>query len=262
MALNIREPWRAKHLAKRPAGSPRKMPRRNGEPAQGAQGQGRRGQGRRKRVAADAKAAAGALPQWTTGRDRGGVPPLPGRRSGARRASSSTSIRSRCWSRSCCPRRRPTPASTRRRRRCSPPPTRRTRWWRSARRRCSDLIKTIGLFRTKAKNVIALSQKLVEEHGGEVPRIARGARGAAGRRPQDRQRRAQHRLRRADHRGRHPHFPRRQPHRAGARQDAVRGRDEARRGGAGAIQAPRPPLADPARPLRLRRAAARCARSA
>jgi endonuclease-3 len=32
-----------------------------------------------------------------------------------------------------------------------------------------DLIKTIGLYRTKAKNVIALSQKLVDEHGGKVP---------------------------------------------------------------------------------------------
>jgi endonuclease III len=31
-------------------------------------------------------------------------------------------------------------------------------------------IKTIGLFNTKAKNVIALSRALVEEHGGEVPR--------------------------------------------------------------------------------------------
>ena len=31
-------------------------------------------------------------------------------------------------------------------------------------------IKTIGLFRNKAKNVIALSKKLVAEHGGEVPR--------------------------------------------------------------------------------------------
>ena len=30
-------------------------------------------------------------------------------------------------------------------------------------------IKTIGLFNTKAKNVIALSKALVEEHGGEVP---------------------------------------------------------------------------------------------
>jgi len=30
-------------------------------------------------------------------------------------------------------------------------------------------IQSIGLFRTKAKNVIALSRRLVEEHGGEVP---------------------------------------------------------------------------------------------
>jgi endonuclease-3 len=32
-----------------------------------------------------------------------------------------------------------------------------------------DLIKTIGLYRTKAKNVVALSQMLVEQHGGQVP---------------------------------------------------------------------------------------------
>ena len=31
-------------------------------------------------------------------------------------------------------------------------------------------IKTIGLFNTKAKNVIALSRQLIEQHGGEVPR--------------------------------------------------------------------------------------------
>ena len=31
-------------------------------------------------------------------------------------------------------------------------------------------IKTIGLYRNKAKNVIALSQKLIAEFGGEVPR--------------------------------------------------------------------------------------------
>jgi endonuclease-3 len=31
-------------------------------------------------------------------------------------------------------------------------------------------IKTIGLFNSKARNVIALSQKLIAEHGGEVPR--------------------------------------------------------------------------------------------
>ena len=35
--------------------------------------------------------------------------------------------------------------------------------------RVRSLIKTIGLYRTKAKNVIALSKKLVAEHGGKVP---------------------------------------------------------------------------------------------
>jgi endonuclease-3 len=35
--------------------------------------------------------------------------------------------------------------------------------------RLREAIKTIGLFRTKAKNVIALSRALVERHGGEVP---------------------------------------------------------------------------------------------
>jgi len=34
----------------------------------------------------------------------------------------------------------------------------------------TELIRTIGLYRTKAKNVIALSRKLVAEFGGKVPR--------------------------------------------------------------------------------------------
>ena len=33
-----------------------------------------------------------------------------------------------------------------------------------------NLIKTIGLYRTKAKNVIALSKQLIAEHGSQVPR--------------------------------------------------------------------------------------------
>ena len=33
-----------------------------------------------------------------------------------------------------------------------------------------DAIKTIGLFNTKAKNVIALSRRLIDDYGGEVPR--------------------------------------------------------------------------------------------
>ncbi len=36
--------------------------------------------------------------------------------------------------------------------------------------RVRELIKTIGLFRTKAKNVVELSRRLVALHGGQVPR--------------------------------------------------------------------------------------------
>ena len=36
-------------------------------------------------------------------------------------------------------------------------------------RKLIGYIKSIGLFRTKAKNVIALSKLLIERHGGEVP---------------------------------------------------------------------------------------------
>jgi endonuclease-3 len=36
--------------------------------------------------------------------------------------------------------------------------------------RVRDLIRTIGLYRMKAQNVIALSRQLVAEHGGAVPR--------------------------------------------------------------------------------------------
>ena len=36
--------------------------------------------------------------------------------------------------------------------------------------RVRELIKTIGLYRNKAKNVVALSEKLIAEHGGRVPR--------------------------------------------------------------------------------------------
>lgn len=36
--------------------------------------------------------------------------------------------------------------------------------------RVRELIRTIGLYRTKAKNVIALSERLIAEHGSAVPR--------------------------------------------------------------------------------------------
>src|SRR5436853_4054111 len=36
--------------------------------------------------------------------------------------------------------------------------------------RVAELVRTIGLYRTKARNIIALSQMLIEQHGGAVPR--------------------------------------------------------------------------------------------
>ena len=36
--------------------------------------------------------------------------------------------------------------------------------------RVRDLVKTIGLYRNKARNVVELSRRLVAEHGGQVPR--------------------------------------------------------------------------------------------
>lgn len=36
--------------------------------------------------------------------------------------------------------------------------------------RVREYVKTIGLFRNKAKNVILLSKRLIDEYGGEVPR--------------------------------------------------------------------------------------------
>ena len=178
------------------------------------------------------------------------------------RANCSTSIRSPCWWRWCCRRRRPMPASTRRRPRCSRPPTRRQRWWRSARSRVRELIKTIGLFRTKAKNVVELSRMLVDEHGGEVPRSREALEALPGRRAQDRQCGAQYRLRRADHRGRHPYFPRRQPHRTGAGEKSARGRAEARAGGAGALQAATPIIGLSCTGATLAWRASRCASAA
>ena len=48
-------------------------------------------------------------------------------------------------------------------------PDARTPWWRWGWRGSRSMIKTIGLYRNKAKNVFALSQMLIEQHDGEVP---------------------------------------------------------------------------------------------
>ena len=44
----------------------------------------------------------------------------------------------------------------------------------------ADYIKTIGLYRTKAKNVIATCRMLIEQHGGEVPQSREALEALAG----------------------------------------------------------------------------------
>ncbi len=53
---------------------------------------------------------------------------------------------------------------------CSRPPPRPGPIVALGEERLTEYIKTIGLYRTKAKNVIGLSRQLLELHGGEVPR--------------------------------------------------------------------------------------------
>jgi endonuclease-3 len=65
------------------------------------------------------------------------------------------------------------PVSTRRPAHCSPAADTPEKMLALGEDRVRDYIKTIGLYRNKAKNVIALSQKLVDDFGGEVPRTAR-----------------------------------------------------------------------------------------
>ena len=36
--------------------------------------------------------------------------------------------------------------------------------------RLAERIKTVGLYRTKAKNIVALSRAIIDKHGGETPR--------------------------------------------------------------------------------------------
>ena len=112
-------------------------------------------------------------------------------------------------------------------------------------------IKSIGLFNTKARNVIALSQALIRDHGGEVPAPPRCPGGAARGRAQDRQCRPQHRLGRGDVRRRYPRVPGLQPHRPRTWQGPLGGRIETRADGAPTVPQRRPSLADPPRPLHV-----------
>ena len=119
-----------------------------------------------------------------------------------------------------------------------------------------EYIKTIGLYRNKAKNVIALSQKLIDEFGGEVPR----SREALQSLPGVGRKTANVVLNMAF--GEPTMAVDTHVFRVGNRTGLAPGKDPLRgRAGAGAcdsggIHAARASLADPARPLHLRRAQA------
>ncbi len=115
--------------------------------------------------------------------------------------------------------------------------------------RITDLVKTIGLYRNKAKNVFALSQQLIEKFGGEVPRPARNSRlcrASAGRRPM---------LSSISPSGSPPlpsirtSFASATAPASRAGQGPARGRAQTAQDRAGEIPPPRPSLADPPRPL-------------
>ena len=77
-------------------------------------------------------------------------------------------------------------------------------------------IKTIGLYRSKARHLMETCRLLLDRHDGQVPRSREALEALARRGPQDGQRRAQRRLWRAHHGGGYAHLPRQQPHRPGA----------------------------------------------
>ena len=96
-------------------------------------------------------------------------------------------------------------------------------------------IKTIGLFNTKAKNVIAAARILVDEFGGEVPRDRDKLEALPGVGRKTANVVLNVAFGQPTIRRRHPRLPRRQPHRPGARQEPAGGRGEAREEHARAI---------------------------
>ena len=118
-------------------------------------------------------------------------------------------------------------------------------------------IRTIGLFNTKAKNVIALSRALVEQHGGKVPadRDALQKLPGVGRKTANV---VMNVAFGAETFAVDTHVFR-VANRTGLRQgqDGRRGRGDPRPADAAALPPHRPPSADPARPLRLQGAQAR-----
>ena len=148
----------------------RKLPRRTAQSLRKARaGKAAAVKGPRKRLAADVKAAAGALPQWTTAeieeafrRFHAADPEPEGE---LEHVTPYTLLVAVVLSAQATDAgvNKATPALFT----AADTPAKMAALGEA---QVQELIKTIGLYRTKAKNVVALSKKLVEEHGGEVPR--------------------------------------------------------------------------------------------
>ena len=87
-----------------------------------------------------------------------------------------------------------------------------------------DMIKTIGLFRNKAKNVIVLSEKLIKDFGSEVPQTREELETLPGVGRKTANVVMNSAFGAADHGGRHPYLPRLEPHSLGAGKDGARSR--------------------------------------
>ena len=147
----------------------RKVPRRTAQSLRAARGSKAQLKGPRKRVAADKKAAAGTLPQWTPAeieeafrRFQAAMPEPKGE---LKHINPFTLLVAVVLSAQATDAgvNKATPALFA----AADTPQKMAALGEE---RVQELVKTIGLFRTKAKNVVALSKKLVEEHAGEVPR--------------------------------------------------------------------------------------------
>jgi endonuclease-3 len=158
-----------KTLRKAGRRSARKMPRRTPRALRRARAPRPEVEGPAKRVAADRKAASGALPQWTTAeieeafrRFRAARPEPKGELEHINPFTLLVAVVLSAQATDAGVN-KATPALFA----AADTPAKMAALGEP---QVQELIKTIGLYRTKAKNLIALSRRLVEEHGGEVPR--------------------------------------------------------------------------------------------
>ena len=113
----------------------------------------------------------------------------------------------------------------------------------------TEHIKTIGLFRNKAKNLLETCRLLIERHGGQVPRSREALEALPGVGRKTANVVLNVAFRRTDDGGGHAHLPRRQPHRPRTGQRRAGRGDEADEARAAGVPGARPSLADPARAL-------------